>query len=76
MKRKTKWKKKYYNKYKFRSTCKGIREYNEIVNYFLVKDKLNGKSYNKLADEYKMSRDVIVKRIKSCCNSIGRVTDL
>lgn len=52
-------------RYRFRSTCKGIKEYNQIINYFLLKDKLTGKTYDQLAIEYKMDRSCIAKRVKS-----------
>lgn len=52
-------------RYRFRNEYKGIKEYNHIVNYFLRLDNVNGKSYNKLAIEYSLTRDCIAKRIKN-----------
>lgn len=63
--RKYKWNKKYYNRYKFRKTFKGIKEYNMIVDYFLVKDKREGKTYTVLSKEYGLEVDTIVKRIRN-----------
>lgn len=63
--RKYKWNKKYYNRYKFRKTFKGVKEYNMIVDYFLVKDKREGKTYTVLSKEYGLEVDTIVKRIRN-----------
>lgn len=52
-------------RYRFRIEYKGIKEYNQIVNYFLIKDKLTGKTYDQLAVEYRLDRSCIAKRVKN-----------
>lgn len=52
-------------RYRFRIEYKGIKEYNYIVSYFLRIDNINGKSCDKLAIDYNMTRDCIAKRIKN-----------
>ena len=60
-----KWNMIYYDRYNFKKTFKGIKEYNMIVDYFLVKDKREGKTYTVLSKEYGLEVDTIVKRIRN-----------
>lgn len=43
---------------------KGVRSYQQIVNYFLVLDRQRGSSYGQLAKAYGMDRSEVNKRIK------------
>lgn len=47
---------------------KGVREYQLMINYFLIIDRLRGASYGELARRYKLDRSNINKRIRSVLN--------
>ena len=50
------------------SRNKGVREYQLIVNYFLILDKLRGATYGELARRYKLDRSNISKRVRGALN--------
>lgn len=52
---------------KFRNN-KGMKEYNQIVNYFLRLDRSRGMSYAKLARVYKLDASNIYKRVNGTLN--------
>lgn len=47
---------------------KGVREYQLVVNYFLILDRLRGATYGQLARRYKLDRSNISKRIRGILN--------
>lgn len=47
---------------------KGVREYQLIINYFLILDRLRGASYGQLAKRYKLDRSNISKRVRGVLN--------
>lgn len=47
---------------------KGVREYNKIVTYFLVLDRLRGATLGELKDLYKLDKNNIDKRIRGVLN--------
>lgn len=47
---------------------KGVREYNKIVTYFLVLDRLRGATLEELRDLYKLDKNNIDKRIRGVLN--------
>ena len=47
---------------------KGVREYQLIVNYFLILDRLRGATYGELARRYKLDRSNISKRVRGVLN--------
>lgn len=50
---------------------KGVRSYQEVVNYFLTLDRSRGMSWTKLAKTYKIDRKNIKDRITSYCRKIA-----
>lgn len=42
---------------------KGVRSYQEMINYFLKLDRLRGMSYGKLAKLYKLDKNNVRARI-------------
>lgn len=48
---------------------KGMREYQLIVTYFLVLDRIRGASYNELAEKYKLDKSNMSKRIRGVLNA-------
>jgi len=54
--------------YSFEIRNKGVREYQRMINYFLVLDRLRGASYGELALRYKLDRSNISKRVRGVLN--------
>ena len=48
---------------------KGMREYNLVVNYFLILDTIRGATYAELARQYKLDRSNISKRVRGVLNA-------
>ena len=51
------------------SRSKGFREYQLVVNYFLILDHQRGKSFSQLARVYKLDRSNLSKRVRGVLNS-------
>lgn len=47
---------------------KGVREYNKIVTYFLILDRIRGATLEELRDLYKLDKNNIDKRIRGVLN--------
>lgn len=47
---------------------KGVREYQRMINYFLIIDRIRGASYGELAKRYKLDRSNISKRVRGVLN--------
>jgi len=47
---------------------KGVREYQLVVNYFLILDRMRGATYGQLAKRYKLDKSNISKRIRGVLN--------
>lgn len=48
---------------------KGMKEYNLMINYFLIIDRIRGASYGQLAKQYKLDSSNISKRIRGVLNA-------
>lgn len=56
------------HKCKIKIYNKGVREYNKIITYFLVLDRLRGHTLEELRDMYKLDKNNIDKRIRGVLN--------
>lgn len=57
------------SKSEFTLKNKGVREYQLIINYFLIIDRIRGASYGELAKRYKLDSSNISKRIRGVLNA-------
>lgn len=48
---------------------KGVREYQLLITYFLILDKLRGATYGELARKYKLDKSNIRKRVCGITNA-------
>jgi Mor family transcriptional regulator len=48
---------------------KGVREYQRMINYFLIIDRIRGASYGELAKRYKLDKSNISKRVRGVLNA-------
>lgn len=53
----------------FNADNKGVREYQLIVNYFLILDRIRGASYGQLAKKYNLDAANISKRVRGVLNA-------
>lgn len=48
---------------------KGVREYQRMINYFLILDRIRGATYGELAKQYRLDKSNISKRIRGVLNA-------
>lgn len=59
---------KFHSNAKFEPRNKGVREYQRMINYFLILDRLRGATYGELAKRYKLDKSNISKRVRGVLN--------
>lgn len=48
---------------------KGVREYQLVINYFLIIDRMRGATYGQLAKRYRLDKSNVRKRIMGVLNA-------